>query len=41
VNDDRLAEVTRRLRARADGILAAAWFMPEASNGYPGIDLAP
>jgi len=41
VNDDRLAEVTRRLRARADGILAAAWFMPEATAGYPGIDLAP
>jgi hypothetical protein len=41
VNDDHLAEVTRRLRARADGILAAAWFMPEASAGYPGIDLAP
>ena len=41
MNDDHLAEVTRRLRARADGILAAAWFMPEASSGYPGIDLAP
>jgi len=41
VNDDHLAEVTRRLRARADGILAAAFFMPEASAGYPGIDLAP
>jgi hypothetical protein len=41
VNDDHLAEVTRRLRARADGILAAAWFMPEASAGYPGIELAP
>jgi hypothetical protein len=41
VNDDRLAELTRRLRARADGILAAAWFMPEAVTGYPGIDLAP
>jgi hypothetical protein len=41
VNDDRLAELTRRLRSRADGILAAAWFMTEASNGYPGIDLAP
>jgi hypothetical protein len=41
VNSDRLAEVTRRLRARADGILAAAWFMPEASSGYPGIDLSP
>lgn len=41
IDDDRLAEVTRRLRARADGILAAAWFMPEARNGFPGIDLAP
>jgi hypothetical protein len=41
LNDDRLAEVTRRLRARADGILAAAWFMPEATAGHPGIDLAP
>lgn len=41
MNDDRLAELTRRLRARADGILAAAWFMPAARQGYPGIDLAP
>ena len=41
MNDERLAEVTRRLRARADGILAAAWFMPEATAGYPGIDLPP
>lgn len=41
MDDARLAEITRRLRARADGILAAAWFMPEASTGYPAIDLAP
>ena len=41
IDDERLAEVTRRLRARADGILAAAWFMTEARDGFPGIDLAP
>jgi len=41
MDDTRLAEVTRRLRARADGILAAAWFMPEARTGYPAIDLPP
>ena len=39
--DARISEVTRRLRARADGILAAAWFMPEASTGYEGIELGP
>jgi hypothetical protein len=39
--DARVSEVSRRLRARADGILAAAWFMPEASTGYEGIPLAP
>lgn len=38
--DARVSEVTRRLRARADGILAAAWFMPEASSGYPEIPLS-
>lgn len=41
MDDAKLAEITRRLRARADGILAAAWFMAEASTGYPAIDLAP
>jgi hypothetical protein len=39
--DARVSEVTRRLRARADGILAAAWYMPEASAGYDDIPLAP
>jgi helix-turn-helix protein len=38
--DPRVSEVSRRLRSRADGILAAVWYMPEASTGYPGIPLA-
>jgi hypothetical protein len=31
----RLAEVSRRLRSRADAILAAVWFMPQ--NGLPSL----
>jgi DNA-binding MarR family transcriptional regulator len=31
----RLAEVSRRLRSRADAILGAVWFMPQ--NGLPGL----
>jgi hypothetical protein len=38
--DARVSEVSRRLRSRADGILAAVWYMPEASTGYAGIPLA-
>jgi hypothetical protein len=30
----RVAEVSRRLRSRADPILAAVWFMPEAQTGF-------
>ena len=39
--DARVSEVSRRLRSRADGILAAVWYMPEASTGYAGISLLP
>src|SRR5919204_2649536 len=31
----RLAEVSRRLRSRADAILGAVWFMPQ--DGLPGL----
>ncbi len=30
--DERVSEVSRRLRSRCDAILAAVWFMPEASE---------
>jgi len=36
-----LARVARRLRARADAINGAAFLMPWANNGYPGIDCSP
>ena len=36
-----VAEVSRRLRARADAILAAVWFMPEAATGYVELGLSP
>jgi hypothetical protein len=35
--DDRVAEVSRRLRSRCDAILGAVWFMPEAASGFPSI----
>ncbi|HKF91585.1 MAG TPA: hypothetical protein VKC52_08950 [Acidimicrobiia bacterium] len=31
----RIAEVSRRLRSRADAILGAVWFMPQ--DGLPGL----
>ena len=37
----RVAEVSRRLRSRADAILAAVWFMPEAATGYVELGLSP
>jgi hypothetical protein len=37
----RVAEVSRRLRSRADAILAAVWFMPEAATGYLELGLSP
>lgn len=39
MDDATLAKLSRRLRARCDAILAAVFFMPEAHQGYPGIDL--
>ena len=37
----RLAEVSRRVRSRADAILGAVWFMPEAGTGYVELGLSP
>ncbi|HEX6311686.1 MAG TPA: hypothetical protein VF152_08660 [Acidimicrobiia bacterium] len=37
----RVSEVSRRLRSRADGILAAVWFMPEAATGFTELGLSP
>lgn len=39
VEDTRISEVSRRLRARADAILGIVWHTPEAREGYPSIDL--
>lgn len=36
---ERVAEVSRRLRARADGVVAELWFMPEARDGLPALGL--
>jgi hypothetical protein len=33
--------VSRRLRARADGMLAEAWFMPEAQTGFRELGIGP
>jgi hypothetical protein len=40
VTDERVSEVSRRLRSRADGILAAVWFMPEAATGFTELGLS-
>jgi hypothetical protein len=40
-DDARVSEVSRRLRSRADGILAAVWFMPEARTGFTELGLSP
>lgn len=37
----RIREVSRRLRARADGMLAEAWFMPEARTGLSELGIGP
>jgi len=36
-----VAAVSRRLRARADGLLAEAWFMPEAQVGFVELGVGP
>ncbi len=41
VSGERVSEVSRRLRSRADGILAAVWFMPEAPMGFTELGLSP
>jgi hypothetical protein len=35
----RVSEVSRRLRARADGIVAELWFMPESQTGFPTLGI--
>jgi hypothetical protein len=37
---ERVAEVSRRLRARADGVVAELWFMPESQTGYPSLGVS-
>jgi hypothetical protein len=37
VSDERVSEVSRRLRSRCDAILGAVWFMPEARGGFPSL----
>ena len=34
LSPERVSEVSRRLRARADGVVAELWFMPESQTGY-------
>jgi hypothetical protein len=36
---ERVSEVSRRLRARADGVVAELWFMPESQTGYPSLGI--
>lgn len=36
---ERVEEVSRRLRARADGFVAELWFMPESRTGYPTLGI--
>ena len=38
---DHVRAVSRRLRARADGMLAEAWFMPEAQTGLLDLGIGP
>ncbi|MGQ0805728.1 MAG: SCO6745 family protein [Actinomycetota bacterium] len=40
VSDERVSEVSRRLRSRCDGIVAAVWFMPEAPTGFTELGLS-
>jgi hypothetical protein len=37
VSDERVSEVSRRLRSRCDAILGAVWFMPEARGRFPSL----
>ena len=37
LSDERVSEVSRRLRSRCDAILGAVWFMPEARRGFPSL----
>jgi hypothetical protein len=37
VSDERVSEVSRRLRSRCDAILGAVWFMPEARGDFPSL----
>jgi len=37
---ERVSEVSRRLRARADGVVAELWFMPESQHGYPELGIS-
>ena len=37
VPDERVSEVSRRLRSRCDAILGAVWFMPEARGPFPSL----
>ncbi|GMU78113.1 MAG: hypothetical protein AMXMBFR46_09090 [Acidimicrobiia bacterium] len=36
----RVREVSRRLRARADGIVSELWFMPESQRGYADLGVS-
>jgi len=38
---EEVSAVSRRLRARADGLLAEAWFMPEAQTGLTELGIGP
>jgi len=37
---ERVSEVSRRLRARADGVVAELLFMPESQHGYPELGIS-
>jgi len=37
---ERISEVSRRLRARADGFVSELWFMPESQTGYPALGIS-
>jgi len=37
---ERVSEVSRRLRARADGVVVELWFMPESQTGYPTLGIS-
>ncbi|MFN8034365.1 MAG: hypothetical protein U0V73_00295 [Acidimicrobiia bacterium] len=39
MDDERIHEISRRLRARAEPILGVVFHMPEAWNGYPDLGL--